>query len=109
MSYLGAKGIEDIVKEAADWYAETRLWLLEHLEADGYPYGSTIKPESQQLLEFLNMTPADWAALFNQFKERYRGLPDAYGRAVSDIDSYRNAMEKLQQKIQIEPQGVIYG
>ena len=55
------------------------------------------------------MTPADWAALFAQFKERYRGLPDAYGRAVSDIDSYRNAMEKLQQKISIEPQGVIYG
>lgn len=108
-SYLGAKGLEALVKEATEWYAETRLWLIEQLESDGYPYGTTPKPEHQQLLEFLNMKPADWAAMFQQFKERYRGLPDAYPRAVADIDAFRQDMEKLHLKINTQPEGVIYG
>lgn len=109
MVELGAEALESLMKEAAAWYAKTRLWLIEQLEADGYPYGATPKPEEQQLLEFLNMTPLDWQQLFDQFKERYRGLPDAYPRAVKDIDSFRNDMRKIHEKVNTQPQGVIYG
>ncbi len=109
MSGLGAKEMEGVVKEVGIWYAETRLWLIEHLEEDGYPYGMTPKPEVEQLMQFLNMTPQGYADLFAQFKERYRGLPDAYDRAVKDMDSYRQDMTKIRLKIATEPQGVIYG
>ena len=109
MVELGAKATEALRDEAAKWYSETRLWLIEQLEEDGYPYGAVLKPEDQQLLEFLNMTPQDWQELFAQFKERYRGLPDAHVRAVKDIDTYRNDMLKIHEKVNTYPQGVIYG
>lgn len=110
MVELGAKALTALRDEAAQWYAETRLWLIEQLEADGYPYGTVPKDEGQQLLEFLNMTPADWQQLFSQFKERYRGMPDAYPRAIKDIESFRNDMRKIHERINERPQaGVIYG
>ena len=109
MAGVGAKEMEGYVREVSQWYAETRLWLIERLEEDGYPYGMTPKPETQQLIEFLNMTPQDYADLFAQFKERYRGLPDAYNRAVADMESYRQDMAKIHLKVATEPQGVVYG
>ncbi len=106
---VGAKELESIRDEVIKWYAETRLWLIERLEEDGYPYGAILKSEEQQLLEFMSMQQEDWQMLFSQFQERYRGLPDAYARAVKDIESYREEMLALHEKMNTQREGVIYG
>ncbi len=98
MAILGAKELEELVQEAATWYAETRQWLIERLEEGGYPYGQVKSTQDEQLLRYLAMTPDSWRQLFDQLKERYRGLPDAFARASSDIRRYRQAMEELRMR-----------
>lgn len=109
MAILKAQDLEQIRQNVAEWYAETRQYLLARLEEGGFPYGSAAKPEEVQLMEFLNMTPQSWAAMYQSFLERYRGLPDAQQRAATDMETYRWKMEQLRDKVNSTPQGVVYG
>lgn len=105
---LSAKKLNDLVDELAIWYAETRLWLIEKLEEDGYPYGHEPTTRDEQFVKYLQMTPQDFNAMYQQLLERYRGLPDQRVRAVRDMQRYRDEMEDYRLDLKMRPQEAFF-
>ena len=96
MPALSGVKLEELVDLASEWYAQTRLKLIEEM-SHGKPYGTILLSPAEQLERFMEMQPEDWEAMLIQLQETYRGLPDGDARAEKDLQNYLAKMTKLNE------------
>lgn len=90
--------LDEIVKEAVEWYQENLLYLLKAME-ERHPYGSVRLTPEEQLAKYLAMTEEDWSILFARLERRYRGLPNSRKLVEEEAAKYVKRMETLRSKI----------
>ena len=106
MPLVTGPSLDQVVKEAREWYAAKRTWLIEQL-SESYPYGAVPLTPMDQLARYseMQLDPASWRALVMMLEDRYRGLPDARQKVERDLQAYVRRMEALKAKVS-SPGGV---
>lgn len=105
---IGGPELDAIVREAKEWYVNTRQELIKALE-EPRPYNSKELTPIEQLIRFDEMQsdPQLWSQFILSLYDRYRGLPDVERRVNADLTRYISSMFRLRQ--QIYPQGELRG
>lgn len=91
--------LDDLAKQAVEWYQKGVVQLMEALESDGHPYGAVRKSPAEQLNEYLSLDNAGWANLFSKLERRFRGLPNSRDLVQREAARYVNRMETLRSKL----------
>jgi len=94
MPIITGPSLDELVKELTDWYVETREMLIKALE-QGYPYGSVPLTPSEQVSNFMSMTPEDWQVLQDKLAERHRGKPNAQELVREDLEAFVAKMNRV--------------
>lgn len=99
-SVVSGPVLDEVVKRVTEWYATTRLKLIEALE-DPQAYGQRKLTQLEQLQRFANLQPQDWDSLIANLYDRYRGLPDTESRVNQDLANYIARMVRLQSYAEV--------
>ncbi|KKM04643.1 hypothetical protein LCGC14_1577110, partial [marine sediment metagenome] len=94
MPLITGPTLDELAKELANWYINTRELLIQALE-EGYPYGSAPLTPREQIDRFMSMTPEDWEGLVSKLVDRHRGKPDAEVLARKDLEDYVAKMNRM--------------
>ena len=99
MPAIDGERLDKIAVNLHTWFVLKKKWLIDQLEAGGYPFGNVPLSEREQLTRFINMTPTDWQDLYRGLQLRHRGQPNAQELVMTDINSFRTEMESLRVRL----------
>ena len=89
--------LEEVAREAADWYYDSVETLVKALEED-FPYGNVKLTPAEQMQQYLAMTPEGWQVLFASLERRYRGMPNSSQKIEEAATRYVKRMETIRSQ-----------
>ncbi len=96
MTLTGAQ-LEQVAREAAEWYYSSAETLMKALEED-FPFGSVKQTPAEQMQQYLAMTPVGWQELFASLERRYRGMPNSSQKIEEAATRYVKRMETIRSQ-----------
>ena len=96
---LSGPELDEVVRQAKEWYLEMREYLLKQLEAGPYPYGNIRLSRAEQYSRYREMTPQDWSQLYVTLQNKYAGHPNSRELVGNEIMRYRQRMETVGREL----------